>query len=373
VKVGVDARQLSGPIVGTARALRGVLRAWAEAGIPHEVFLYCPRPFRLDFPNHFHNRIGCGVGRFTGGTLWLQTELCRMAGRDRVEAFWGTTDMLPLPLARKVPCLLTVQDLVYYSAPGVLSPYVRAMYRLFFGRSLDAAARIMTTTAAIRNDLVAMGFPASKITAVHLGVDLPSFSNPRGDAGALMRRHALEPGYFLFAGYLRPNKNLERTLLAFKSFLSGVKSGPKPMLVLAGGRTRTDSRIFELLNDPALRERVKYVGFAPENDLPLLYSKALAFVSPATYEGFGLPYVEAMAAGLPIIASSIPTAREVCGEAAQYADPLKPETIESAFSLLWRDEALRERLRLKSLERAKEFGWPSVARRVLQNLEAVAR
>jgi len=374
MRIGIDARQLTGPLIGTRRALEEVLQEWRISGLNgHEVVLYIPRNVREELHAPYRCRVGSGISRVIGGTFWLQSELPLMIRQDKLDVFWGTTDILPLPIAQRIPCLLTVQDLGYHQIPQHLSSYVRLVYRLFFKKSLQAAAAIICTTSAVKEELERYGCRGDKINVVHHGVNLNVFSAPSPHRQAVIEKYGLHSPFFLFVGHLRPNKNLERTLLAFRAFLSKSTTLPAPLLVIAGGRTSQDGAIFELINDPALAEHVRYLGYVPSEDLPPLYQSGIGFVSPSIYEGFGLPFLEAMAAGIPVIAPAIPTAQEICGDAAWYVDPMEVQSITTAFMRLWEDGRERECLRQKSLERVQRFGWAHAAKEILGMLESIAK
>jgi glycosyltransferase involved in cell wall biosynthesis len=372
VKIGIDARQLSGLMIGTRRALESVLKEWLRVGLNgHEIFLYSPRKIELSFLHPFHCRVGSSIGKVIGGTLWLQTELPFLVRQDALDVFWATTDIIPLPLVTQMPCLLTVQDLGYYNIPRHLSLYVRFVYRLFFRKSIRAAARVICTTSAVKEDLRRLGFQGEKIQVVHHGVDLNSFSIQHQNPQMVTKKYDLNSPFFLFVGHLRPNKNLERTLLAFNDFLLKTDVTPKPFLVLVGGRTKTDSSIFHLMKDTAIKDHVRYLSYVSDEDLPALYQAALGFVSPAIYEGFGLPYLEAMAAGLPIIAPNIPTVSEICGDAAIYVDPFSVESISTGLNALCQRTIDRDYLRQKALERVKHFTWAHTAKQIMEALESL--
>ena len=370
MNIGVYARQLAGPMIGARRALEGVLREWAKSGVDgHAIFLYSPHKFDLDFVHPFHCRFGSGIAKFVGGSLWLQTELPKMARQDGVDVFWATLDIAPLPLRGEVPCLLTVHDLGFFEIPGLLSFYVRSVYGLLFRKSINSSKKIACTTDAMKQDLLRLGCREDQVQVIHHGVDLAAFAPSCQLNQEAKLQFDIPSSYFLFVGHLRPNKNLERTLLAFKLFLSKCAVNPKPCLVLAGGRTPTDGPIMELVQDPALKEHVRYLGFVVESDLPRLYHDAVGFVSPSVYEGFGLPFLEALAAGLPVIAPAIPTALEVCGDAAIYVDPHRIDSIASGFQTLWELGSARESYRRKAKDRAEQFSWSWAADRTLKVLE----
>jgi glycosyltransferase involved in cell wall biosynthesis len=126
------------------------------------------------------------------------------------------------------------------------------------------------------------------------------------------------------------------------------------------------------MQEPIIRDYVRYLGYVANEDLPALYQAAVSFVSPSIYEGFGLPYLEAMAAGAPVIASKVPTVTEICGDAALYVDPFSGESIAAGFATLWRDHSQRDQLRKKGFERATRFTWAHAAKEIMGILESLA-
>ena len=221
----------------------------------------------------------------------------------------------------------------------------------------------------MKKELLQLECSEDQIEVIHHGVDLKAFGPSLQLHQEIRTRYSIVSSYCLFVGHLRPNKNLERTLLAFKLFLSKCAVNPKPLLVLAGGRTSTDGSIMELLQDPALKEHVRYLGYVSESDLTGLYHDAVGFVCPSVYEGFGIPFLEALAAGLPVIAPLIPTALEVCGDAAIYVDPHSVDSIASGFWTLWEMRNARESYRRKAKDHAAQFSWSWAANRTLEVLE----
>ena len=373
MNIGIDARPLAKPLIGARRALAAVLREWERANLHgHKFFLYSPKPFEDKFSPPFQVRLGSPLGRLIGGSSWLQSELPFMAKRDKLDVFWGTMDAIPLALAKTLPCVCTVHDLGYYEIPEKFTPYMRLVYRLFFGPSLRAAKTIICTTGAVRRRLEDFGIHG-KAQVVWHGVDIEKFARKPDRMNPVLAKYGLESGYFLCVGHLRPNKNLERTLDAFAQAIPAMSGAEKPMFVLAGGRTSTDAAIIERLNAPALRENVKYLGGVPDDDLIAIYSSAKAFVSPSLYEGFGLPFLEAMAAGLPVIAPRIDTVIEVCGDAARYVDPMRAASIAEALVELNANAGLRAELSRLSILRANSFTWRAAADKTLAVLEAACR
>jgi len=168
--------------------------------------------------------------------------------------------------------------------------------------------------------------------------------------------------YLFYVGDMRPHKNLERTLEAFVTLnLRDVK------FVIGGKRDpRFYPKIEKKVNELSLRDRVIFLDYVDREDLPHFYSGAEAFLFPSLYEGFGLPALEAMACGCPVVVSNTSSLPEVCGDAACYVDPFNADSIAEGINKVLRDEGLRNSLIQKGLERAKLFTWEKTARRILE-------
>ncbi|MBI4055702.1 MAG: glycosyltransferase family 4 protein [Elusimicrobia bacterium] len=380
MRIGVDARPLAGPIIGSRRVLESLLCEIAILAPQHEYFLYSPKSFPREFGPNFHKRIFSGWARWTGGTFWMQWELPAPAAQDRLDAFWYTADLLSLPLAKRIPSLLTIHDPGYVRIPQHLTPYHRLIYGLFFKKSILAASRILCIshwTAQGVKEWIPDPAVHEKISVIHHGAD--HFSKEKGkaedgggapggsdeDAGG-----GLEKPYLLFVGHLRANKNIERMLLAFERLLAA-QNLPNLSLLLAGGRTSQDSGIFRLLSKGPLKDRVRWLGYVPDSELPSLYSNALALLCPSLHEGFGLPVLEALARGCPVLASEIPVFREICGENAVYVDPYKVSSISEGMAKILGSDELRNNLKRNGLARAKEFTWQKAAEKVLGVLNSL--
>jgi len=177
------------------------------------------------------------------------------------------------------------------------------------------------------------------------------------------RRYGLEGPFLLSVGSLEPGKNRERLLQAFARLQA---RGLKHTLVVAGQRAWRYEGEAPLARRLGLADSVRFLGHVPQADLPALYSAADLFVFPSLYEGFGLPALEAMACGTPVVASNVSALPEVVGDAALQVSPLDVEALADAIERLLRDDRLRADLRERGLERARQFSWEKAARRTAE-------
>jgi glycosyltransferase involved in cell wall biosynthesis len=309
------------------------------------------------------------------GDLWLLVHLPLRLRKVGTDIYHGPAVFLPhVKLGYRT--VVTIHDLVSFlfpeTVPRKYSLYMRLMTRL----ATRSADRIIAVSEATKADLVrTLRVPAGKIVVIHEAVG-PEFARPLapGEATAVAARYGLRTPYCLFVGNLEPRKNLPRLIEAFAEVRRRLaRSARPPQLVLAGTRAWLHSGIFEAVEAHGLGGDVVFMDYVPIADLPALYAGATCFVFPSLYEGFGLPVLEAMAAGAPVVAARAGSIPEVAGDAALLVDATGSGELATALEALLTDAALRERLVARGRARAAEFGWEGVARRTLAVYEAAHR
>jgi glycosyltransferase involved in cell wall biosynthesis len=189
-------------------------------------------------------------------------------------------------------------------------------------------------------------------------------------AAALRRRYDLPERYILFVGTLEPRKNVQTLLQAFAQIIAETPQDDL-MLVIAGGKGWGGEDYMSTVDTLKLHDHVRFAGFVEDDHLPALYRSALLFVYPSLYEGFGLPVLEAMACGTPVITSNRASLPEVAGDAALLVDPTRPEALAAAMTSIMNDGKLRQALRAKGLARARTFTWDAVAQQTVAIYRAV--
>jgi len=267
------------------------------------------------------------------------------------------------PIISACPMVVTVHDLSFYLYPELLRRASRAYLQRMARISVARAAGIIAVSRATRDDLVRiLGVAPERVTVIHNGVD--DDMRPIEDRAAVerfRRRRGLPDRIILFVGTLEPRKNVSALLEAY-AILRERRGGPH-RLVLAGGRGWGFDRIEATLTRLRLdRGDVILPGFVPQQELPLWYNAADLFVYPAIYEGFGIPPLEAMACGTPVIVSNRSSLPEVVGDAGIVVDPNDVEGMARAMGDALSDAGRREILRAAGLERASAFSWRETAR-----------
>ena len=373
MRIGINTLPLSRVRAGAARMILKLIEELYATDSENYYYLYSDRDF--EFPcegTRWQKRVWSPV-RFLPGTLWLQTAGRRMIIRDRLDAFWSTNNLLPLGLPSSLAKILTVHDLLWPIYSKIADPFHRCMYGLFFGRSIHEADRIVAVSQSTAGDLQRVyTVPEAKIEVIHHGVSAAFKPQDRQVATEyVVNKYGASKDYILTVGTIGPHKNLITLVKAMKILRQ--RGALSLQLLVVGARGRKSSEVLSALHSSNLTDNeVRFLGFVPEEDLPMLYSAASSFVFPSLYEGFGLPLVEAMACGAPIIASNTSSTPEIVGEAAVLVPPTLPEAFAEAILQVRSDEGLRRAIIEKGLNRASCFRWDRAARQLMNSIrEAV--
>jgi glycosyltransferase involved in cell wall biosynthesis len=315
-------------------------------------------PTRVSYDNH------------VAGDLWLLAYLPFRLRRLGADVYHGPAVFLPL-VKLGYRTVVTVHDLVSFlfpeTVPRKYSLYMRLMTRL----AVHSADHIIAVSRATRDDLVrVLGVREDQVAVIHEGVASEFAGSPAPEAEeAVLRRYGIRAPYCLFVGNLEPRKNLGRLVEAFA--LLAARGGVDLQLVLAGTRGWLYRDIFRAVEAHGLSARIVVTGYVPSPDLPTFYRAAACFVFPSLYEGFGLPVLEAMSAGTPVVASRVGAIPEVAGDAALLVDARRPAELAEAIWSVLTEPALRSRLATRGRARARLFTWDRMARETLAVYRAV--
>jgi glycosyltransferase involved in cell wall biosynthesis len=303
---------------------------------------------------------------------WEQTLLPWELTRRRADLVHGLVNVLPL--GTRVPGVVTVHDLSFVRTPQMLPPLKRAYLTRLCAASVARARAVIAVSGQTADDVVrCFGAPPAKVHVVHNGVG-PEFTPGEPQRIARFRREKGLPAQFvLYLGTLEPRKNLELLLRAFARW-RGIAGAPAAdvKLVLAGGKGWYYDTIFAQAGALGLADAVLFPGFVPPAELPDWYRAAAAFVYPSLFEGFGLPVLEAMACGAPVICSQVPSLLEVAGNAALAVPPTDEDAWAHALHLLYEQPALAADLSRRGLQQAAQFSWRHSAQRTIQVYNEVA-
>jgi glycosyltransferase involved in cell wall biosynthesis len=242
--------------------------------------------------------------------------------------------------------------------------YLAAMTRL----SIRRAAHVITVSEFTRHEVIELlGVHPATVSAVPNGKDERFVPADQAVARRFREVKGLPERYLLFIGTLEPRKNLPTLLRAYAC----VKDAIDMPLVIGGGKGWWFDEIFRLVKELQIEAHVKFLGFVPADELPLYYGSATALVYPSLYEGFGLPPLEALASGLPVITSDAGAIAEVVADAAICVPALDATALADALVRVAKDDSLRSALRTKGLIRAAEFSWSRAAQATLNILKSI--
>lgn len=271
-------------------------------------------------------------------------------------------DFVLPPVRRGTRTIVTAHDLSFVREPDSVMPGMSAHLNKWVPHSVRQADHVIAVSEATRQDLIKLyqTLP-EKISVLYHGVS-PEFKAVQAAAKLAVRRkyNLGEQPFILSVGTIQPRKNYQRLIKAF------AKIDQPLSLVLAGSKGWHDEAIFDEVARQGLQERVHFPGFVAETDLPALYSAATLFIYPSLYEGFGLPALEAMACGTPVIASKRSALPEVVGQAGLLVDPQDVPAMATAMSEILEDTTLRQKLSEAGLARATKFTWPGMAKKLIK-------
>lgn len=291
--------------------------------------------------------------------VWEQSVLPGLLAQLGADLQHGLVNVLPL--ASGVPGVVTVHDLSFVRLPDKFPPAKRFYLTRLCRASVARAARVIAVSRQTADDLVRyFELPARKIEVVHNGVEARFVPGPAAANQAFRTAKGLPAEFFLFVGTLEPRKNLDLLLRAFARFHARPEHA-HIKLVMVGGKGWFFEDIFRQVAELGLEASVLFPGFVEDEELPAWYRAALAFVYPSLFEGFGLPVLEAMACGTPVICSRAGSLLEIVGDAALTAPATDSEGWVAALTLLANQLALRSQLRARGLARAAHFTWEATA------------
>jgi glycosyltransferase involved in cell wall biosynthesis len=285
------------------------------------------------------------------------------------ELFHATEHLL-LPL-RSIPAVLTVHDLIFRYLPAHHKPLNRWYLNLTMPLYCRRATHIVAISECTRRDLIAAySLPPERITVIYEAAAPRFHPQPPEAVAAARARYGLPERYLLFVGTIEPRKNLPRLLAAFEAVhADGLAEG----LVVVGRRGWLYGDFFARLERSPVRDVVLFPGYVPDEDLPAIYAGAQALVLPSLYEGFGLPVLEAMACGTPVVCSNASSIPEIGGDVALYFDPTDVEAMTKIISRVLHDAALREEMQTRGLVQAARFSWERAAQETQAVYRQVAR
>lgn len=362
MRIGIDATALPSPLFGAGNYIAELIRALTHLDETNEYLVFTKPTHKSLFDSARAEIIPASLPSRIMRIGWEQTFLPLLVKRHRIDLLHSPH--YTIPLVKFCPTVVTFHDMIFFLHPEMHLYYKRLFFRSIIPLSARIADAIVAASENTRSDIIKlMGVSGQKVHTIPYGIS-PIF-HPVTDPEELCRARAkyeLPEKYFIYVGNFEPRKNIPGLIRAF------ARLRPKDIncwLVLAGTRGWQDSAIFSTLEELNLADRVLLPGFISQADLPAIYSSSIALVYPSRYEGFGLPVLEAMACGAPVITSNISSMPEIVGDAGILIDPTDEDELADAMHRVSSNNGLRAQLAGTGINRAKSFSWDRAARETL--------
>lgn len=368
MRIAIDARKLHDYGIGTY--VRNLLKQLARLDPETEYVLLC-RPADADLPRRLGENFRAVVVTAPPYSAAEQLQVPRVLRRERAALFHEPHYVLP-PFVG-CPSVVTIHDCIHLMFPQYLPNRFAWLYaRAFLWSAAHRSARVLTVSEASKRDILRFyDIPPEKIEVIPNAIDdrfgIPP---PEEEIVRVRERYQLQRPFILYVGNIKPHKNLDRLIEAF-ALLRGEGFEHLSLLII-GDEISRYPRLRRTVQRHKLQKHVRFLGFVPDQTLAVLYRLASVFVFPSLYEGFGLPPLEAMASGTPVVTSNVSSLPEVVGDAAVLIDPYDPAAIAGGVREVLTDPDLRAALVAKGLARARAFSWEQSVRRIREIYGQVA-
>lgn len=372
MRIGINALYLlPGKVGGSEIYVRNLVKWLPRAGRGNEFVVYANRESAGVFEEvpGVVKVVSCSVSASNrpARILYEQTVLPVIAARHKLDALISAG--MTGPFVSTVPSFTMIYDLQHVNQPQNFGKLYLVFLKSIIYMSAKRADAVLTLSGKSKRDILKhYNIGADRVDVTYLASDKASFSKKGADEIARVRKkYKLPASFVLYIASSLPHKNYERLLEAFKM----VKERNKEMkLVLIGARDYGHGVIKNKIDELGLAEDVVFLGWLPFEDIPVIYSAADLFVFPSLHEGFGIPVLEAMACGVPVVCSKIEPLDEVAGDAARFVDPLSAGSIAEGMLDVLGGRDLRERLVRDGLRRAAQFSWEKTAKETLKAISA---
>jgi glycosyltransferase involved in cell wall biosynthesis len=370
IRVGINASKYFGINTGVGRYTSNLCNTISKGKDGNDYYFYLPGRSRTCWVNMDEvqpKEQGFFLQNNTMRILWEQIFLPIKVKKDMLDLFHYTDHAMSL-VQRRYPVVITVHDIAYIRFPDLLNKSRQVYKKYILNLSVKKADIIIADSYSTKRDIIEFfKVDKKKIKVIHLGVE--SRFHPISNVEGYRIRNNLPSKMVLNIGTLEPRKNVVALIKAFKKLQ---KKGYKDyVLVIAGERGWLYKRIFEEIKTSSMEQSIRLLGVVRDEEMPMLYNCAELFVYPSLYEGFGLPPLEAMACGVPIITSNTSSLPEVVGNAGIMVDPNDIESLSDEMCRVLKDNELKHRMSRDGLKRSKMFTWEKTVNKVLETYNEV--
>ena len=359
MKIGIDISAMAKTLAGIGQYCVQMIKELYAMDQENEYYLFAPTEVALPVAENDHWHL-INYGGKRGSTLRYMTEVPKILKKEGIRVFVGTRHYLP-PFHPEIRYIGVVHDLIPLYMPELFTFFHRLRFRMFTRLCARKADHIVAGSKATAADVVKyMHVPEEKITVLYYGADA-RFRPERDEAGihAAMEKYHIKTPYVLCLSTVEPRKNMLRTIQAFEALTK--EELQEAQLVIVGGSGWNNGEIYDYVKQHRMEEKVLFTGYASDEEIRHIYANAGVFVYASLCEGFGIPIVEAMQSGTPVITSNLSSMPEVAGDACRLVDPYSVEEIKEAMKEILEDEALQQQMRTRGLKQAAAFSWKRCA------------
>ena len=359
IKIGIDCRKISDGGIGTY--LKNLLRCWKRQNVEAEFYLFCHTKDLASFREFegFANIIIHDYPKYSVRELF---SFRKPLIKNNIDLFFSPHYTLPFGLP--CPSVVTIHDLIHLRMPVKGGFFGRAYARFVINNVCRKSRVIITDSEFTGNDIAGL-FPkcSAKVEVIHLGVDRSIFKPlPENEIDSFRKRNSLNEEFILYVGALKSHKNPGALARAVNELST-------PLVILTNDQIEFKKKLFSKANDENL---IRLIRLENEHDIALLYNSATLLFHPSLYEGFGLPPLEAMSCGLPVVCSNKTSLPEVVGDAAVTFSPEDHDEMLGALKTVWDNREIRIKLSAQGLTRSDKFSWENAAMRTFEILESAA-
>ncbi len=359
MRIGINCHTLYHPMTGVQKSLAGLVNALAkDYGDKHTICAYIPWKFSKDILHCDIEYIKSWAksGNRTMRIIWEQFRLHAKVFDDKIDVLHCPSYVMPLWCLK--PTVVTVHDVIALKFPTLCKKTNRAHFKRLIPESVKRSKLVVVPSNAVKRDLLdcVTGVPSDKVRVVPWGIS-ENYRNPISDEKKqeVILKYGLPPKFVLHVGRMEPKKNVMQLIEAFFA-ATAVKKLPH-RLVLAGPNGWGIKNLDKIITELGLKEKVYQIGFVAEEDMPALYSLASVLCFPSITEGFGLPLLEAMNCGTPVVSSNIKSIKEVTAEIGLFSEVGNLPSLRENLETILTDEELSNSLSEKGKQHAKNFTW----------------
>lgn len=367
MRIGFDVSALVKEAAGIGQCIINIIQNIMEIDRENEYFLFTYDKIKLPFSL----KENWSIVDYGGGAKHPQvrffTALPQILKKIKIEIFFGTRHYLP-PFNPKIRYVALVHDLIPLRMPELFTKRHLSRFRIFTKVCRHQADSYIAVSQATKADILHyMKVPEEKIQVIYEGAN-PNFTPERDEAGIqeTMERFGIEGKYLLCLSTVEPRKNMLRTIQAYEQYV--LKKELPYKLVIVGGKGWNNGEIYDYVKEHDLGGHVLFTGYVSNDDVKNIYANATLFIYASLYEGFGIPVLEAMQSGVPVITSNVSSMPEVAGDACVLVDPYQTEEIKNAIIKVLDSEKLQAEMKEKGIAQAKKFSWRKCSEEVHKHL-----